>query len=166
MAKAPGPGRVIATHAALFVITLVTIYPVLWVMRMALSPAQSFSTDPTLMTGAWTLSNFSDVIFTFEGATWLFGWQVFNSLVVSLATAILGLTLSTTAAYALSRWGFPGRDAGMNAFLVTQMFPGVVMAIPLYILLDELGLLDNLLGLVLVYATTSVPFSVWTLKGY
>ncbi len=54
----------------------------------------------------------------------------------------------------------------MQAFLVTQMFPGVVMAIPLYILLDAFGLLDSLLGLVLVYATTSVPFSVWTLKGY
>ena len=46
------------------------------------------------------------------------------------------------------------------------MFPGVVMAIPLYILLDAAHLLDSLTGLVLVYATTSVPFSVWTLKGY
>ena len=54
----------------------------------------------------------------------------------------------------------------MAAFLVTQMFPGVVMAIPLYILLDALGLLDTLTGLVLVYATTSVPFATWTLKGY
>jgi len=54
----------------------------------------------------------------------------------------------------------------MAAFLVTQMFPGVVMLIPLYILLDAFGLLDSLMGLVLVYATTAVPFSVWTLKGY
>jgi arabinogalactan oligomer/maltooligosaccharide transport system permease protein len=46
------------------------------------------------------------------------------------------------------------------------MFPGVVMAIPLYLLLDTLGLLDSLLGLVLVYSTTSVPFSVFTLKGW
>ena len=48
----------------------------------------------------------------------------------------------------MSRWNFPGRDAGMRIFLITQMFPGVVMAIPLYILLDEMGLLDSLLGLV------------------
>jgi arabinogalactan oligomer/maltooligosaccharide transport system permease protein len=54
----------------------------------------------------------------------------------------------------------------MGAFLITQMFPGVVMLIPLYLLLDTMNLLDNLLGLVFVYATTSVPFSVWTLKGY
>ena len=54
----------------------------------------------------------------------------------------------------------------LAAFLVTQMFPGVVMLIPLYILLDTLHLLDSLVGLVLVYSTTIVPFSVFTLKGY
>ena len=76
------------------------------------------------------------------------------------------MTLSATAAYALSRWRFPGKDRALGAFLVTQMFPGVVMAIPLYILLDVLGLLDAMTGLVLVYSATSVPFSVWMLKGY
>jgi len=166
MARAPSTPRVILTHAAIVVITAVTIYPVLWVVRMALSPSQQFGADPTLLSGGWTLQNFVDVIGTSDGVVWLFGLQLFNSLVVAAATAGVGLALSTTAAYALSRWAFPGRDAGMNAFLVTQMFPGVVMAIPLYILLDTLGLLDSLLGLVLVYATTAVPFSVWTLKGY
>jgi arabinogalactan oligomer / maltooligosaccharide transport system permease protein len=83
-----------------------------------------------------------------------------------LATALVGLGLSTTAAYAMSRWPFPGKDRAMNTFLLTQMFPAVVMAIPLYLLLDLLGLLDSLGGLVLVYATTSVPFSTWTLKGF
>jgi len=166
MARAPSAGRVILTHAALFAITLLALYPVLWVVRMALSPSQQFSNDPTLLSGGLTLQNFVDVIWTFEGAVWLFGLQLFNSLVVAAATSTVGLVLATTAGYALSRWSFPGRDAGMSAFLVTQMFPGVVMAIPLYILLDALGLLDSLLGLALVYATTAVPFSVWTLKGY
>jgi arabinogalactan oligomer/maltooligosaccharide transport system permease protein len=96
----------------------------------------------------------------------LFGRQLFNSLVISLSTAAVGLALSTSAAYALSRFKFVGKEAGMGAFLITQMFPGVVMLIPLYLLLDTMNLLDNLLGLVFVYATTSVPFSVWTLKGY
>jgi arabinogalactan oligomer/maltooligosaccharide transport system permease protein len=86
--------------------------------------------------------------------------------IVSVATTVVGLAVSTTAAYAFSRFRFPGRDEGMKAFLVTQMFPGVVMAVPLYILLDELRLLNNIMGLALVYSTTSVPFSVWMLKGY
>lgn len=166
MARGPSPVRVVLTHAALFIVTLVALYPVLWVVRMALSPSQQFSHDPTLISGGFTAQNFIDVIFTFDGDLWLFGLQLFNSVAVSVATALVGLSLATTAGYALSRWGFPGREAGMSAFLVTQMFPGVVMAIPLYILLDALGLLDSLLGLALVYATTAVPFSVWTLKGY
>lgn len=166
MARSVSFRRVVLTHALLFVITLVALYPVLWVVRMALSPSQQFSNDPTLLSGGLTLQNFVDVVWTWDGAIWLFGLQLFNSLAVATATAAVGLVLATSAGYALSRWNFPGREAGMSAFLVTQMFPGVVMAIPLYILLDALGLLDSLLGLALVYATTAVPFSVWTLKGY
>lgn len=166
MGRAPGLSRVVGTHAAIVVVTAVALYPVLWVLRMALSPSRGFGADPTLISGGWTLQNFVDVVGTTDGVWWLFGLQLFNSVLIAGATAAVGLVLSTTAAYALSRWAFPGRDAGMNAFLLTQMFPGVVMAIPLYILLDTLGLLDSILGLILVYATTAVPFSVWTLKGY
>jgi arabinogalactan oligomer/maltooligosaccharide transport system permease protein len=96
----------------------------------------------------------------------LFPIQLLNSLIVSTVTTLVGLAVSTTAAYAFSRFRFPGREEGMKAFLVTQMFPGVVMAVPLYILLDELRLLNSMMGLALVYSTTSVPFSVWMLKGY
>jgi arabinogalactan oligomer/maltooligosaccharide transport system permease protein len=52
------------------------------------------------------------------------------------------------------------------SFLVSQMFPGTLMMIPLYILMSRLGLLNSLLGLTLVYSTTSIPFCVWMLKGY
>jgi len=97
---------------------------------------------------------------------WIFGHQLFNSLVVSAVTTLLGIFLACTAAYAFSRFRFPGRRAGLLSFLVIQMFPGTMMMIPLYLLVDKLGLLDQLLGLVLVYSTTSVPFCVWMLKGY
>ena len=96
----------------------------------------------------------------------LFWRQLLNSLWISGVTTLVGVTLACTAAYAFSRFRFPGRTVGMAGFLITQMFPGVVMAIPLYILLDELGLLNSLTGLVLVYSTSSLPFCVWMLKGY
>jgi len=97
---------------------------------------------------------------------WLFGRQLLNSLIVALCTTILGIFLATTAAYAFSRFRFPGRRAGLLSFLVIQMFPGTMMMIPLYILISSLGLLDQLLGLILVYSTTAIPFCVWMLKGY
>lgn len=164
--RAPSLPVVIGVHAALFLATAAALYPVLWVVKMALTPSQAFSA------GAWPfpetidLTNFRDVTGTVRDGVWLFGRQLFNSLVVSAATAVVGVSVAATAAYALSRWDFPGRDRGMALALITQMFPGVVMAIPLYLLLDTLGLLDSLLGLVLVYSTTSVPFSVFTLKGW
>ncbi len=165
MNRAPSLFWVVLVHLGLTLFTMIVLYPVLWVVRIALTPAQSFSMGGVIPESV-TLSNFTDVVGTWQGDVWLFGWQLFNSLVISGTTAVVGLALAATAAYALSRFDFPGRERGMAAFLVTQMFPGVVMAIPLYLLLDTLGLLDSQAGLVLVYATTSVPFSVFTLKGY
>jgi len=154
-------------NAALMLTCAAVLYPVLWVLKMALSPGQAFSMDPGLIPSSFTLEHFEAVIFTRdEAGGWLFGRQLANSLVVSLATSAVGIGLSCTAAYSMSRFAFPGRDAGMQLFLVTQMFPGVVMLIPLYILLDTLGLLDSLAGLALVYSTTAIPFCTWNLKGY
>jgi arabinogalactan oligomer/maltooligosaccharide transport system permease protein len=97
---------------------------------------------------------------------WLFGRQLGNSVLAAAITTLLGIFLACTAAYAFSRFRFPGRRAGLLSFLVIQMFPGTMMMIPLYILVDRLGLLDQILGLVLVYAVTAIPFCVWTLKGF
>jgi arabinogalactan oligomer/maltooligosaccharide transport system permease protein len=159
--------RQVAVHAALIVVTIAVLYPVLWVLGMALSPGQAFSLDPNPIPDTITFEHFAHVLgTTATDGGWLFGRQLFNSLVVAGVTSIIGISLATTAGYAMSRWHFPGRDAGLRIFLVTQMFPGVVMAIPLYILLDEMGLLDSLLGLSLVYATTAIPFCTWNMKGY
>jgi arabinogalactan oligomer/maltooligosaccharide transport system permease protein len=75
--------------------------------------------------------------------------------------------MACTAAYAFSRFRFPGRRAGLMSFLVSQMFPGTLMMIPLYIILVQwLGLGSSWTALVLMYSTTAIPFCVWMLKGY
>lgn len=159
--------RRLGVHALLQVACLVTLYPVLWVVKMALSPSQSFSLSVSPLPTQVTLDNFKDVLSAVDAqGHWLFGHQLVNSLVVALLVTALGITLSCTAAYALSRYRFPGHGASLGAFLVSQMFPGVVTSIPLYVLLDRLGLLDRLAGLVLVYSTTAIPFCVFMLKAY
>jgi arabinogalactan oligomer/maltooligosaccharide transport system permease protein len=107
------------------------------------------------------LQNFRDVVGDANFASY-----VMNSFLVAAATTVVGVALSCTAAYALSRFRFPGRRASLGTFLVVQMFPSTLLMLPLYVLLHQLGLLNRLMGLVLVYATTSIPFCVWTLKGY
>ena len=154
-------------QAILIAVSILTLYPVLWVVKIALSPEDALGSSISPVPEAVTLDNFRAVLSREDAAgNVLFPIQLWNSLVVSIATTIVGIVLSTTAGYAFSRFSFPGKEGGMKAFLVTQMFPGVVMAVPLYIVMDELGLLNSMLGLTLVYSTTSVPFSVWMLKGY
>ncbi len=155
------------SHVVLCAVAVVVLYPVLWVVRMALSPSQAFASGLSPIPSSVTLQNFEDVVgHTDLQGTWVFGHQLMNSIVVASATALVGVGLATSAAYAFSRFRFPGMKLGMGALLVTQMFPGTMMMIPLYILLDRLNLLDSQLGLILVYATTSIPFSTWMLKGY
>ncbi|HEU0053544.1 MAG TPA: ABC transporter permease subunit, partial [Longimicrobium sp.] len=110
----------------------------------------------------WSAANFVSVMTDQPFAKW-----IVNSTIVAVFTTILGVFLACTAAYAFSRFNFPGRRVGMLSFLVSQMFPGTLMMIPLYIIIVQtLGLGSSRIGLVIVYATTSVPFSVWMLKGY
>jgi arabinogalactan oligomer/maltooligosaccharide transport system permease protein len=148
-------------HAILVPITVATLYPVLWVVKMALTPGDAFALSANPFPTTISFENFETLL-----SQPLFWRQLLNSLIVAGITTVVGVALACSAAYAFSRFDFPGRDAGMNGLLVTQMFPGVIMAIPLYILLDVTGLLNSLTGLALCYATTSIPFCVWMLKGY
>ncbi len=164
-----GPSRlqIVALHAGLCLLCIATLYPVLWVVKMALSPTQALSLTISPIPEAITLDHFREVLGSTDAqGRWLFGRQLLSSLGVSGATTVVGLGLAVSAAYALSRFRFPGKQAGMQALLVTQMFPATLMLVPLYSLLQKLHLLDSLSGLVLVYATSSLPFCVWMLKGY
>ncbi len=167
MSREPSRFGKVLTHACLLVAVAVAVYPVLWVIKMAFSDTQAFGLSASLIPDRVTGANFKALVTaTDDEGTWLFGRHLLNSVVVSTGTTLLGLFLACTAAYAFSRFKFPGRRAGLMLFLVTQMFPGVMMAIPLYILMDMLGLLGTLPGLMLVYGMTAIPFCVFMLKGY
>ncbi len=165
--KKPRVMVVIGTYAALTAATAVVLYPVLLVLKKAFEPGRQFAISASPVPSKLTLDHFSDLFGARGGhGELMFLHHAWNSLVAAVATTIVGVVLSCTAAYALSRFRFPGRKAGLTAFLVVQMFPATLLIMPLYVLLDRLGLLNSMTGLVLVYATTAIPFCVWTLKGY
>jgi arabinogalactan oligomer/maltooligosaccharide transport system permease protein len=91
---------------------------------------------------------------------------VWNSLIITITTATIGVIIASASAYAFSRWKFPGRNAGMVFLLSTQMIPAAMMMVPIYIIAAKLQLINTYRGLALAYSVTSVPFSVWILKGY
>lgn len=153
-------------HAALVLAVCFALYPVLWVVSLALSPSGTASFRPVPLPEAVSLVNFREVASATDRAgRWLFGRQLLNSVVVSVATALVSVVLATPAAYAMARFAFVGREAGTRVLLATQMFPGVATAVPLYVILDRLHLLDTQAGLVLVYATTALPFALFQLRG-
>jgi len=156
-----------AAHVLMILACGIALYPVLWVLKMALSTGASFSASANPFPNELNLSNFARVLgTTTSDGSWLFGRQLLNSIIVSGATTIVGVTLATTAAYAFSRFRFGGRQMLLSSFLITQMFPATMVMIPLYVILDALHLLDTWTGLILVYSTTALPFCVYMLKGY
>lgn len=153
-------------HLILVVAVLFALYPVLWVLTLAVSP-EGLGTEARVLPipSAPSLDNFRQVIGEGAAARGLFVRQVLNSLLVSLGTAGVAIVLATPAGYALARFRFKGSSAGIKALLFTQMFPTVASAVPLYLLLSALGLLDSRAGLVLVYAATAIPFAVFQIRG-
>jgi arabinogalactan oligomer/maltooligosaccharide transport system permease protein len=168
--RTPGLLERTLVHLVLVLAVAFSLYPVLWVVATAfsgtLTPEPRFVPVPEEP----TLEHLRAVV----GATrelpdgssmWLFGRQLFNSLVVSVATAAVGVLIAIPTAYALARFSFVGKAAGVRALLATQMFPAVASAIPLYLILDALELLNSRTGLVLCYASTSVPFAIFQLRA-
>jgi arabinogalactan oligomer/maltooligosaccharide transport system permease protein len=157
----------ILTHLALIAVVAVVLYPVMLVCKKAFEPGRQFALSASPIPTDLTTDHFRD-LFTERGANGdlLFLRHALNSIIVALLTTVVGVALSCTAAYALSRFRFPGRKMGLTMFLVVQMFPATLLLLPLYVILNKLGLLNSIVGLVLVYSTTSIPFCVWTLKGY
>jgi arabinogalactan oligomer/maltooligosaccharide transport system permease protein len=156
----------ILTHLAMLVGCIVALYPVLWVISLALSAGDAPEARVLPIPESPSLKHFAAVLGQTnpEGQA-LFYHQLFNSLFTAGTTALVALAIATPAGYALSRFSFVGRDGASQALLVTQMFPGVAAAIPLYLVLDALSLLDTRMGLVLVYATSAVPFAIFQLRG-
>lgn len=163
-------------HLFLLAMVIVTVYPVLFVFTIAFSGGQTLGIadvpqDPTLWDRLRAIlpwpervsnENFRSLFADQPYARWLL-----NSVLVSLATTAIGVFLASTAAYAFSRFRFPGRRAGLMMFLVSQMFPATLMLIPLYILIVQvLGLESSYIGLVLMYVQTAIPLCVWMMKGY
>ena len=154
-------------HAVVLVFVAFALYPVLWVLSVALSGAGLASHGGVLpIPHGLTLDNARAVVGAGKpGGVALFARQLTSSVVVSLGTALVGVVVATPAAYALARFKFVGARSAERGLLATQMFPAVASAVPLYLILDALHLLDSRVGLILVYASTAVPFAIFQLRG-
>ena len=149
-------------HLLLWIGCLISAFPLLRIVAVSVRPGDRlFSTEFELWPHDWSMASYVEV-FT---QTNFFGWLL-NSLTITILTAIIGVALASTAAYALSRYKFPLRGPILVFLMATQMIPIVMLLLPLYFMLKKLGLIDTFAGVIVAYSVTTLPFCVWLLKGY
>ena len=152
----------VLVNLILIVACVAAVYPALRILTVSLRPGDRLlSTSLALIPPDATLDNYRSVIFEKGFLLWL--W---NSVLITISTAFTGLIIAATSAYAFSRWKFHGRNAFLVFLLATQMIPAAMMMVPLYIIAARLGLINTYRGLVIAYSVSSVPFSIWIMKGY
>jgi len=150
------------TYAVLLIFTAIAVYPILQVLTISLRPSDKLlSTSLEIIPENATLDNYVSLFRDRPFLRWL--W---NSTFVSLVVTLTGVALASMTGYAFSRFQFIGKKIGLLSLLTTQMFPATMLLLPLYIMLIKLGLINTYLGVMVIYAATALPFTIWTMKGY
>jgi len=150
------------TYVFLVVMAIFALFPIYYVIQASLAGGQNlYTTDLHVFPVNVTLNNY---VYAFTQLP-LLNW-IANTIFICALTTILGVVCSTTGAYALARFRFAGRRFTLRALLALQAFPGLLALPAYYLLLNALGLLNNLLGLVVIYAAGALVFSCWNTKSY
>jgi arabinogalactan oligomer/maltooligosaccharide transport system permease protein len=150
------------TYAVLILFTAIAVYPILQVVTISLRPSDKLlSTSLEIIPENATLENYISLFRDRPFLRWM--W---NSTFVSLVVTLTGVALASMTGYAFSRFQFLGKKIGLLSLLTTQMFPATMLLLPLYIMLIKLGLINTYLGVMIIYAATALPFTIWTMKGY
>ncbi len=156
-----------ARRVGLSVLAVFTLLPVYIMLSSALKPLPDVQGDFTWFPTHLTLQPFSDMWRTIPLARYFV-----NSVLVSSISSLTSVAIALLAAYALSRYRFRGRQTFSVVVLSTQMFPGILFLLPLFVIFVNLGeatgvpLYGSRLGLIITYLTFTLPFSIWMLVGY
>lgn len=148
----------------LLLVTLLTLFPIFWIVMTSLNVGNSFASS--FLPDHYTLSHYVDVWQHTDFLLW-----IRNTLIVGCVTGIIQVVIITLMAYAFSRFQFAGRRWGLMLLVALQLFPAVMALSAYYYLVNwisenwfQIG--DNWIGLIAIYAGTSVPFNIWLFKGY
>lgn len=144
------------------VVVVVWLFPVYWMVNTAFKPGgDMMAVTPQFIPKHPTLQNFRKVV-----DDPVFWTALRNSAIVAIATVVVAMMIAFLAALAIARFRFAGRRAFLFAIMAVQMVPLVAIVIPLFLTLSSLQLADTLPGLITAYLVFSLPFAVWTLRGF
>jgi multiple sugar transport system permease protein len=158
----PWVRRIVLSLLALF-----TLVPLFVMVTSAVKPLRDVQGDFQWIPSTVTFRPFVDIWRTVP-----LGRYFVNSLIVSVSSTVLSVAVAIFAAYSISRYRFPGRKIFSITVLSTQMFPGILFLLPLYLIFVNISadtglkLYDTRVGLIITYLTFSLPFAIWMLVGY
>ncbi|MFC4557586.1 carbohydrate ABC transporter permease [Virgibacillus kekensis] len=141
--------------------TIAVLYPIIWMFIGAFKSNAEIYANPWGWPETWNFQNFATAWSEYNIDT-----SVFNSLIVTVVGAALTLVLAIPTAYALERIRFKGSNFLFTLYVSAMMIPMVLGWIPLFFLLAEFNLLDNIYGLAIVYAISQLPFSIFVLTSF
>jgi multiple sugar transport system permease protein len=154
--------RLFIIYLPVLIFFIFTIFPFVWTLITSLKPSKElFTSDIKILPVAPTVQNYLDLFANTD-----FLQNMINSFIVAFSTCVVSLIISLLASYAFSRYSFKGKYFFMTTFLIINMFPAVLLLIPLYSIFRQVGLLHTYGALVIAYSTFTIPFSVWLLTGY
>jgi multiple sugar transport system permease protein len=173
--KGRNPGQTIIIYLLVLLLAVFSACPLAWMFSTSIKPrTEIFLVPPQWIPANPTFEHYQKIFFPNEQTALAtttetarqFGRYFFNSTLVSVASSVLAVLVAAPAAYAFSRFNFPGKDAAYFGILVRNMFPLLVFLVPLFFLWTTLGLRNTYLGLILAYLTFTLPLSIWLLKGF
>lgn len=154
--------RLLQIELPALLIILFALAPYVWMILTSIKPQAELAEWPVrYLPRQATLDHYRELL-----SRTSFAGNLLNSLIIACGAALLGLAVSIPAGYAFSRFRFRGRRPLMTGFLVINMFPIVLLIIPLFVLMRRLGLIDTYLGVVIGHSTFSIPFAIWMLTSY
>ncbi len=154
------PKQRLGWSSAFAVIVVVSLVPVVWIIMLSLkTPATA--TDGSFIPHQWTLSNYSDIF-----SAGIFTSALRNSIGIGLIATALAVAIGSSAAYAIARLDFPGKQAILAVALAVVMFPQISLVGPLYNLWRHIGLYDTWPGLIIPYLEFALPLSIYTLSAF
>jgi multiple sugar transport system permease protein len=138
------------------------LLPIFWTVKISVTPTDLlYSEGIRLWPSRMTLANYDSVMRASD-----FPRYFLNSLIVSLATAIIVTVVASAAGYALSRFRFRGKTMVSFFLLMTQTFPLVMVIPPIYRIMGSLGLTDNLYGLIVIYTAFNIAFATFLMQSF
>jgi ABC-type glycerol-3-phosphate transport system permease component len=149
-------------YAAMVAIAAFALFPVYWVVITSLKPrSEIYTRTPDLWPSDPQWSQYPRVLG--EGHV---GRALLNSLIVASGTMVICLIVGAMAAYALARWRVRLTHVLLMLVLMTQMFPLVVLVIPLFVIMRKAGLLGTYWSLIVTYLAFTVPLAIWVMRGF